>query len=245
MATKTTKDSEKTYLGHRSRARSLILEAGIEKLPPYQILEYILFHAIPRKDTKHIAYELLDKFGTFADVLLADVNELVAVKDMTENAALLLHSLPAIFSVYQKTKLEAKTTFTSHTALPFIKTLFDHDTEECLYLLCFDAKKQLLHVDKISDGTSQSVSVSIKKIAECTLQHRACFVLLAHNHPSDNVYPSVADRETTANILHLLNSMGIKVIDHVIVGSNHVFSFARQTRLDIQDGSYPINNTTL
>lgn len=234
-------NNDKTYLGHRTRVRNVIRQNGIEVLPPYQILEYILFHAIPRKDTKGIAYQLLDKFGSFSNVLLADVNDLAAVPNMTENAAILLHSLPGILAAFQKSKNEPKSSLATVAFLPYLKSLFDSETYECLQLLCFDAKKQLLHVDKISDGTPASVQVPVKKIAELVIRHHAHSVLLVHNHPSDNVTPSSADNEVTNNVHLLLNSMGIDVLDHIIIGSEYAYSLAMRTCIHIEDGVYPTN----
>ena len=94
--------------GHRDRLREKIVSAGIESLQPHEILEFLLFAFIPRKDTNAIAHELINTFGSFADVLSTDVDRLMAVKGMTKNAAIFLNSLPDVLRVYSNDRAKEK-----------------------------------------------------------------------------------------------------------------------------------------
>lgn len=218
-------DDKLSRNGHRNRVKSVVEENGLKTLLPHQILEFLLFYGIPYKDTKEIARELLATFGDFENVLRASVGDLVKIKGMTKNAALLLHSLPEIFAFYRQSKTSPKTVLTPDALLSYLETLFSEKHTECFYVISLDASHKLIHTDMIAEGNFGSVLPDPKVIVENALKHRAAGVILAHNHPSSVPSPSDNDIKSTNKIESVLSAIGIKLIDHVIVGADSAYSF--------------------
>lgn len=200
-------------------------ENGLKTLLPHQILEFLLFYGIPYKDTKEIARELLATFGDFENVLLASVDDLTKVKGMTKNAALLLHSLPEIFAFYRRSKTSPKTVLTPDKLLAYLETLFSEKQNECFFLISLDASHKLIHTDQIAEGSYGSVFPDPKTIVEKSLKHNAASVILAHNHPSSVPSPSENDIKSTNKLESVLSAIGIKLLDHIIVGADSAYSF--------------------
>lgn len=231
--------------GHRERMRILVREKGLDALSPHQLVEFLLFLAIPRKDTKKIAYALLNKFGSIEGILNATESELKSVPGMTENAAILCNYLPEFFHYYQRLKFKEKPVLSPQEILPFLITLFDGETDECLYLLSLDIKQRLIHTDVVGCGNSVSVQSTAKKVVEIAMRHSAKSVILAHNHPSEIVAPSDADVKSTLSLGALLNSLDIKLMDHIIIGNRSAYSFYLKSRLvvgGIPSETYPFLN---
>ena len=212
--------------GHRDRLREKIVTAGIESLQPHEILEYLLFAFIPRKDTNAIAHELLNTFGTFADVLSTDVDRLMTVKGMTHNAALFLHTLPDVLRVYGLDVSKEKTSLKGRgVAKEFMRTQLYGKEVEVVYMVAVDAKDNLIRVEKLSQGSGASVRVPIRDIVDFALRTKACGILLAHNHPSGDETPSGSDVSVTVEIAYVLDGIGVKLQDHYIFSENKHYSF--------------------
>ncbi len=224
-------------VGHRERMRKLVREKGLDALAPHQVIEFLLFTAIPRKDTKQIAYALLNKFGSMEGILNAAEQELKSVSGMTENAVVLIKYLPDFFNYYQKLRFKERPVLSPQDILPYLLTLFDKETEEVLYLICLDIKQRLIHSDLIAEGNSISVQSSAKKIVETAMRHRAKRVIIAHNHPSEILSPSEEDIKSTFALNSLLDSLDIKLLDHIIIGNRSAYSFYLKSRLI--DGGIP------
>lgn len=218
-------DEKVSRKGHRNRVKSVVEENGLKTLLPHQILEFILFYGIPYKDTKEIARELLATFGDFENVLRASVSDLVKIKGMTKNAALLLHSLPEIFAFYRQSRVSPKTILTPDALLSYLETLFSEKHVECFFVISLDASHKLIHTDLIAEGSFGNVRPDPKVIVEKALKHKAASVILAHNHPSSVPSPSENDIQSTNKLDSVLSAIGIKLLDHVIVGTDSAYSF--------------------
>ena len=153
--------------GHRDRLREKIVSAGIESLQPHEILEFLLFAFIPRKDTNAIAHELINTFGSFADVLSTDVDRLMAVKGMTKNAAIFLNSLPDVLRVYSNDRAKEKISLAGRgVARDFMKAkLFGKEIEQ-VYMVAVDAKDNFIRMEKLASGDGVAVSVPVREIAD-------------------------------------------------------------------------------
>ncbi|HOO23339.1 MAG TPA: JAB domain-containing protein [Clostridia bacterium] len=219
-----TKEKTNVHEGHRERVKSAVLANGLESMQPHQVLEYLLFFAIPLKDTNELAHELIDRFGSLSSVLDANYNDLIKVKGMTKNAALFLHTLPDVFSIYERIKNNPRQILNINSSIPYLRSLVNSKSDEHLYMVMLDAKNGIIRTERLASG-STSVALSSKEIIRIALLHQAKSVILCHNHPSDNVTPSDADINSTASIRQTLAALDIKLIDHIIIAKNSAYSF--------------------
>ncbi len=222
-----TRDS--IHAGHRDRLRQRFVNEGLTHFSDHQILELLLFYAIPRTDTNRTAHSLIAKFGSLSAVLDADVSQLCLVEGIGKNAAIFLHSLPAVLRRYHSDGISRKTPVLNHVDAvnDYLKPLMVGRTEEVFYLVCLDNQLRIKHSEQISVGTVNAAFVHPRKVVEVALAHRASAVVLAHNHPSGSLTPSASDKALTRQLETALNAIDIKVIDHIIVADDDCFSFAQ------------------
>ena len=206
------------YDGHRERLRRHYLDHGMDALRDYEVLELLLFYAIPRKDTQPIARKLLSHFGSISAVLEADPQDLKEVGGLSDNAALLLRMMPALSRRYLVSRSEMGVVLNNTKATgKFIVPYFHGETEEMVYLLCLDLKQKLIACRLLQKGNINTVSLPIRKAVEIALHTNAAAVILAHNHPGGVALPSNADYEATKQLSDALEPLGIPLLDHVIV----------------------------
>ena len=201
---------ENLHAGHRRRKKEQFLKYGLDAFAPHEALELLLFYAIPRVDTNALAHALLTRFGSLDGVFKAPVEELCRVEGIGENAALLLRLVPQIYRRSQ-TELDkpGQAIRTSDEAGAFFKKYFWSERNELLLELCLDGKFRLL-----ADAV------------RFALADNAMFVYLAHNHPSGLALPSEADCQATMAVETGLRTMGIRLLDHIIVAENDYTSMA-------------------
>lgn len=211
--------------GHRTRMRDRILKDGIESLQPHEVLEYILYAFVPRKDTNEIAHELIDKFGSFSGVLDAEYEQLIAVKGISEVTATFLTSLKGILNYYQLDKAKAKKKVdTLNKVVEYMQGLIGYETKEKAYLLLTNNQSELLATKLLSSGTVDQVGIYIREISELALRYKATGVILCHNHPSGNVSPSMDDIGLTRSIYTALRMINIRLLDHIIISGKKHYS---------------------
>lgn len=203
--------------GHRKRLRQRFLAEGLEHFTDVQVLELVLFYAIPRQDTNPIAHTLLDRFGSLSQVMDAPVEELCKVEGIGENTAAYLHLITQVGGCYLKDRA-AKVNIlpTLESCAAYLQPCFYGRSVEMVYLLCLDAKCKLLTCRKIAEGNVNSTALSIRKIVETALLANASSVLLAHNHPGGMAIPSYEDITTTHNVAAALQAVEVRLIDHLI-----------------------------
>lgn len=231
--------------GHRDRMRERILQSGIASLQDHEILEYLLFAFIPRKNTNDIAHALISKFGSFAGVLNADVTALLEVDGMTRNAAVFIASLPDVFRVYLKNVDKQKLDLGGRGIIRKYlgAELYGRQSEQVV-AVALDAKDQFIAQESIAYGSGDSVTVGVRDIVNFAIKHKAVNVVLAHNHPSGEVTPSQADIDLTADVLATLASIGVTLEDHFIFCGSDYYSFEESGKLKrIVDVNKNINKT--
>lgn len=206
------------HQGHRERLKQRFLEQGMDGFTDIQALELLLFYAIPRKDTNVIAHGLLERFGTFYQVLEAPLHELQEVEGVGENAATLLHIARAIAGRYavSQAKIEAFLNST-HQCGEYLKRFYVGKREEVIYLLCLDSKCKVLGCVEVGRGSVNSAGLSIRKLVETALRFNAASVVLSHNHPGGYAFPSTEDAVTTRRVALAMDAVGIVLADHIIV----------------------------
>ena len=212
--------------GHRERMRERILKEGTENLQPHEILEYLLYHAIPRKDTNEIAHELINRFGGISEVFSADYENLLDVKGMTKNAALLISEMKGIFKVYSADALKEKSSIRNRGDLVrYLSPVFFGDKTEKFCILCLDAQSNILKLVE-KRGIPQEVRVDVRDVVDVALRYKAVSVVIAHNHPSGDVSPSHEDIEPTRAIAAALKLIKVRFADDCIFSDIGYYSFA-------------------
>ena len=213
--------------GHRERLKQRFLNHGLDALPDDQVLELLLFYALPRRDTNPLARQLLQHFGSIAAVLDAPLQELKAVGGIGDSAAALLLLINPLSRRYLLSRSSKGTVLNStHACGEYLLPYFFGATEELVYLLCMDARCRVLGCRLLQRGNITSASFSLRKAAEIAMSLNASSVILAHNHTSGVALPSQADFETTRRLRDALEPLDILLADHIVVADNDFVSMA-------------------
>lgn len=215
--------------GHRQRLRTRFIEQGMDDFTQVQAVEMLLFYCIPRQDTNELAHRLLDRFGSFAQILDADPEELQSVKGIGANAALFLKMLPAAARYYQvdKARLEGKPLLTIEDCGAYLLPYFLGRCNETVFLLCLDAKGKVICCRMVGEGGINSAGVPIRRIIEIALSVKATSVVLAHNHPSGIALPSPEDVSTTQRVATALEAVDVVLSDHLVIADDDFISMVQ------------------
>lgn len=221
------------HAGHRERIRERLRNAGLNAFSDHEVLELLLTYAIPRQDVNPIAHDLIDMFGSLSAVLEADESELLRVKGMGKNSALLLTMIPQLLSRYQMSSLgERPVIVTLADARAYCAPLFIGTSEEHIYMICLDQAGHVLHCSLLHTGTVDQVALHPRTVVQTALRHHAHAVILAHNHPSGMAEPSQADVDVTGRISTALFMIGIRLVDHLIFAGTGAFSMVRECLIE-------------
>ena len=212
--------------GHRARSKEKFRRYGLDGFADHEVLELLLFYAIPRRDTNELAHRLLEHFGSLQSVFAAAPEELAAVEGMGENAAVFLSLLPALHRRLNCGAVEERIINTVEDAGAFFLHLLCHERRESLYQVCLDKKGKLLLCCRLSSGTAAVTPVGVREVVETALRCDASRVLLGHNHPSGVALPSREDRQATEQIAQALRTMDITLMDHIVVADGDFVSMA-------------------
>ncbi len=209
------------YCGHRQRMADKIRAKGVESLTEAELLEELLMRAIPRRDVKPLARELLAEFKTLGGVLQAETNSLIHIKGIKENTATFLHLIRAAAQTIALGHIqEAPILSDWERLLDYAVTLYTGETVETLYVLYLDTKLKLIRSRKERVGCVNHITVSPREILKQALNENASHVIMMHNHPSGDATPSDDDIKTTKEIARMLESAGIALVEHLIIGAN-------------------------
>jgi DNA repair protein RadC len=205
--------------GHRARLRRRLLEGGAEALADYEVLEYLLFAANPRGDTKPLAKALLARFGTLAAVLNAEPGTMTETPGISEAGAAALKAVALAARRMARGEVQSKPVIGSWQALLDYLTIdMAHLTVERVRVLYLDARNRLITDHHVGDGSVDEAAIHPREIVRKALDVGATALILVHNHPSGNPEPSRADIDITRRIAEAGRLLGITVHDHVIIG---------------------------
>ncbi len=205
--------------GHRTRLRRRLLAGGAEALADYEVLEFLLFAANPRGDTKPLAKDLLSRFGSLNAVLNAEPGALQQVSGMGETGAAALKAVALAARRMARGEVEAKPVLGSWQALIDYLTIdMAHLKVERVRVLYLDTRNRLIVDHHVGDGSVDEAAIHPREVVRKALDVGATALILVHNHPSGNPEPSRADIEITRRIAEAGRLLGIAVHDHVIVG---------------------------
>ena len=224
---------------HRARMRARVKQNSLDSLSEHEVLEYLLYPFIPRRDTNGIAHDLIAKFGSLSAVLDSDSNALSAVKGMTENAALYLSSMSSLARRYNSSKIGNKPKLeTRGQILEYLKSFMTTLEEERIYAICVDSAGRLKQRCELGKGDSDDCKLRVKELVMLCQNSQTKYVYLAHNHPSGAAYPSREDIEFTKWAVTALEIMDVLLIDHIIIAKNGHYSFLQDGQLDEFRKSY-------
>ena len=206
--------------GHRNRVRERYLNTGLDAFRDYEALELLLFYAIPRKDTKSTAKNLISRFGSLPAVLDATLEELTEA-GLSPNAAILLKLVPDMNRYYAvKTDGAGQKVHSTSDAGRILCAMFRHEQTESVRLLCLNAGGKVLKLALLNEGDINAVHFSVRKIVETALSAKAVSVILAHNHPGGTLTPSREDLDATNSAKAALSTVGIQLLDHLIISGD-------------------------
>lgn len=214
--------------GHRERLRERYLRMGLDAFGEHEVLELLLTYAIPRRDTKPIAYALLDRFGSLHRVLQATQQELMKTPGIGDSAAVFINMMVPLFRAYRRSvEAENPEMKNQDQSVRYCEGLFEGERYEKFYVICLDAQMRRVNTVLISSGDIAEVRVYARHVLSALSQCDAMGAVITHNHPSGTAQPSIEDIQLTNGIAALLDGVGIKLYDHLIVAPNETFSFRR------------------
>lgn len=207
------------YHGHRDRLRERFLSAGPDALPDYELLELLLFQAIPRRDVKPLAKELLTAFGSLWAVTQASPEQLKARFGFSDGIIAALRVVGAIGLRMARQQVIGQPILSSwQKLLDYCAGAMAHEPVEQFRLLFLDRKNTLIADEVQQRGTVDHTPVYPREVVRRALELSASAVILVHNHPSGDPTPSRADIEMTKQIMAAATALGVVVHDHVIIG---------------------------
>lgn len=208
--------------------REAYLRGNAENAPEHNLLELFLSIIIPRKDVKQLSYDLINAFGSLEGVLNASPNELMTVKGVGESTAIAL-SLSGVFcSKISMDKNKRITQFKSlDDCFAYCRNLFVNQKNECVYIVTLNGNISVINFYKVSEGSVNSSNVNIKDIITYAIKDNASSVLVTHNHPGGSAHPSGEDASFTIRLKDILETINVRLFDHIIVSDSDIVSLKR------------------
>lgn len=219
--------AEHPHAGHRERLKVRFENEGLKDFEPHEVLELLLYYAMPLKDTNPIAHELIDRFGSLDRAMDASVDELMQVKGLGRHGATLISLMPRLFQYYVKCRFAERPRLGDCESMGrYFCSQIGLAENEIFAAAAFDAEKRWVGFEIISEGYVSQTEIRLRALVEFAVRKKADLIVVAHNHVHGPLCPSQADRDATRLICRNLNQIGIRVADHIIVTGNEYFSFA-------------------
>lgn len=210
------------YHGHRERLRDRFRDAGPDALSDYELLEMVLFRALPRRDVKPLAKSLITKFGSFAEVVHAPELRLKEISGLGDSAITEIKLIAATASRVAKGQINTQKTVLSSwsSVIEYCRAAMAFADKEQFRILFLDKRNQLIADELQQVGTIDHTPVYPREVVKRALELSATAIILVHNHPSGDPTPSTADVQMTKSIMSIASPLGISVHDHIIVGKS-------------------------
>ena len=223
------KEEAAHYLGHRQRLRERFMKSGAGALADYELMELVLFRAIPRRDVKPLAKALIKRFGSFAEAAAARPERLREIDGLGESAIMEIKLAEAVATRLARGQIESRRTLSSFVdVLDYCRTAMAYADREEFRVLFLDKRNALIADEVQGVGTIDHTPVYPREIIRRALELGASALILAHNHPSGDPTPSPADIRMTKDIVAIAEPFGIVIHDHLIVGKHGQTSFRGQ-----------------
>ena len=214
------------HKGHRENVRRRFVVGGLEVFSPHEILELLLFYAIPQKDTNPIAHRLMKTYGSLGRVLSAPASELQTIEGVGERTAVLLS---LVFQLNRWIRMDEWETRgvncqSIESVGEYLTEVFSGMEHEAVYELCFNRRGDLMMKHCMANGNINSVSTDICSLVKNAVFDRCEYVIIAHNHPGGEAAPSEEDYDATIRIQEAFAKVDLTLLDHIIVGDGDYFS---------------------
>ncbi len=206
--------------GHRARLRKRLIEGGSEALLDHELIEYLLALAIPRRDTKPLAKQLIHEFGGLGGLLTADAEAIMRSGGVGESAASALKIVQAAALRMLRSAVAEQPVLASWDALlDYLRVDMAHMTTERVRILHLNSKNMLIRDEVMAEGSIDQAAVHVREVIRRSIDLGSAAIILVHNHPSGDPAPSRADIALTRDIADAGKKLGIQVHDHVIIGA--------------------------
>lgn len=217
--------------GHRSRMYEK-LRSHPDSLEEHEMLEILLFNAIPRVNTNPIAHELLDAFGSIERMFDADMDSLLRVRGVGLQTAAYLQGISYFFKAYKGSKHDTMPRkYTSETFPDFLRERFGTMTYEAVDVYCLDEQGNIINRKIFTDGNKESVKISPKELTQAVVQRQNRAIVLAHNHVTGNCHPSKEDDQMTIQCQMLCSMNNIRLLDHFIYAGGEIYSYYQSGKM--------------
>ena len=229
--------SNDLHKNHRKRVRERFKKDNdLDSFEEHQVLELLLFYAIPRRDTNELAHKMINEFGSLYNLMNANPDEIEKRCKVSEQTSVLITMIPHICIKFLLSKINSENIVINSFSIAknYLEALLAGKPFESFYMMCLDMNKRLKKVVKISDGNSNSSPIYMEKVVGDAILYKSSFVIIGHNHPSGNQNPSNADLEVTRQIVNALLYVNIKVLDHIIICGETNFSFAKKNLCNLK-----------
>ena len=218
------------YLGHRQRLRQRFLKSGFTGMSEHEVVEILLTLALPRKDVKKPAKDLLACFGNLQGIMDAPAEELRAIYGIGEVAPVAFRIIREAANLYLQQRTEKVNCLaTDEAMIEFWRSRLGGLRDEVFEVAYLNSGYRMLKdgVERLEEGTIDRATVYPRKVMEAALKRGATVLVFAHNHPNGNVNPSDQDKILTRALVLAAETLQIKIHDHLILSSDTVFSFRK------------------
>ncbi len=218
--------ADNLHAGHRERMRNKYLKNGIEAFEPHEVLEMLLFYTRAQGNTNPLAHELIDRFGSLDGVLNATCDELKQVNGMGEHSAILISLVGSIQTVCKLQQNPMPKDYKNTKKLfKFLSSYYENKREEEAIVILYDNMLRNNGLVVVGKGIANRANVDYQRAFQAAISRGSPNILLIHNHPKGSAIPSDKDIRLTMTIRDKANSLGLHLLDHIIVGENEIISF--------------------
>ncbi len=219
--------SNKEQLGHRKRLREKFIRSGLGGFHDYEIVELLLTLGSPRKDCKPQAKEAIKRFKTLRGVLEAPSEELQQIHGIGPHSAFGIKLVQEVARRFLREKVIEQPVYkSSREIFEYLYHSMRDLKKEVFKVIYLNNQNQIIEIADLAEGTVSGSFVFPRQVVEGAIKHNATSLIFVHNHPSGNPEPSKNDRELTRDLVSAGSIIGIKVLDHIVIGDNRYFSFA-------------------
>lgn len=237
------KDKEPTHDGHRARLTDLVLKAGLENVSKIQAVEYFLTYIFPRGDVNPLAHRLLDRYGTFANIVDAEIEDLVTVKGINQRSASKIKLFSDMIFYYSTCKMQKRLSLKNNAEfLNYIEQLLRFRNTENLFMFAIDHGFKLIQMRKFDLKHVREVGVTPYELYNFISSTKLSYLAVAHNHPNGTARPSPDDNNAITYIESLISNFDCKLLDSFILGNDGIYSEKQECFLRYFDSTNNIIN---